>query len=84
MNIVNATPTGCVWNVGGTDFATSRSLVQAAIAAHEHDEITVHGAVGLLSIDELKSLLVAMDDAWDARMEKRRERRDDFSSNWSA
>lgn len=83
MNIVKAQPGYVRWNVGGPDFDSSRSLVNAALASMVHDEITVHGAIGLLSADELRSMLTEMDAAWDVYIEKQRDRMADFQSNWS-
>lgn len=80
MNIIKAGASIVRWNVGGVDFDSSRSLVNAVLASKEHDEITVHGAIGLLSVDELRSLLTEMDAAWDIAVEKMTDRARDFDS----
>lgn len=80
LHIVDATATYATWHLGGATFSTSRSLVNAAIAALDHDEITVHGAVGLLSRAELRRLLAEMAAAHEAWLDKQRERVADFDS----
>lgn len=83
LNITKSAPSHVTWNLGGVDFHCSRALVNAALIALDHDEVTVHGALALLSRDELRSLLADMDGAWEAHLDKQRERIADFESNWT-
>lgn len=80
MKVIKATPTHVTVDLDGVRLGFHRPLIVAAIQSREHREITVHGDVGMLTHGELLSCVAAMDDAADARREKRIERAVEFDS----
>lgn len=83
VRVVKAEPSRVRFSLGGTpDFRANRATVVAELDGRESRERAGHGALGLLTIDELKELLAAMDDADDTRHEKRVDRARQFEENF--